>query len=344
MPRGSPPPAVTPPPTGVFVNLKTCGGGLVVGGDITYGTGVRFVRTDVFTGYIWGTSDNKWHNLVTSSTMAGQTGGFGLNPAVNTAQNQQYMPAGGGGPIDIAGADNDATVAYMYMGGKIWVSTNVNTTNPDNLTWVYANKTFTHLDTSNGNWAPGGRRLAVDPNNKNHVIVGTGQDGVWETTNGLSGGTATWTQISTGVLPLAQVFDTGYGPYLASGSNPSYNIAFDRASGVNGSNLTNKVYIFTPSASGSGVYTTTNGNTASLTRTTGGPSTAMIMMKVAPSGGVVWAVDAASASAGARAQMGNVWKYSGTTWTNVLNTGNYQSVAISAQNVAHMAALWARWH
>src|SRR4051812_23288487 len=64
-----------PPVTNKFQTLKTCGGGWVVGADLSP-NGVRFMRGDVFFGYIWG-NDSTWHNLVTTASMPAALQGFG---------------------------------------------------------------------------------------------------------------------------------------------------------------------------------------------------------------------------------------------------------------------------
>ena len=67
------------------------GGGNISGQNIS-ATGVRFVRGDVFGGYIFGT-DNTWH-LINGETNMCPSGipcpYFGYNPA-NTAANQVFV-------------------------------------------------------------------------------------------------------------------------------------------------------------------------------------------------------------------------------------------------------------
>lgn len=327
--------AGAPPVTNSFAPLQVCGGGWNVGAEINPATGVRFVRTDTFSAYLFGTNDNSWHNVITKSSFP--TANFGLFPT--TGASQVFQPGVGGGVLDIAGAPSTSTTAYLYYGGKIFVSTNVNPASPDSITWTDTGLVLTHVDQANGStqsWRQAGRRLAVDPNNRDHVLIGTMQDGVWETTNATHGGGATWTQISTGVLPLAQLAPDGNN----DSDSPAYQIAFDPASGVNGSNLTNKLYIFTPSASNSGLYATTNGATASLTHVTaGGPTVVAIKMKIGQTGGQVWIVDGQTIAGGAN-QGGSLWQYSGGTsgtWTHRVTSYSYVSVAIEPHNANHMA-------
>jgi hypothetical protein len=314
----------SPPVTNSFANLLTCGGGLVVGEDIPV-TGVRFVRTDAAFGYLWGTNDSQWHNLVTKASMPAAA--FGLNPTTGTSQIWQGPSQG---VNEIAGAPSDSTVAYMFYFGRLFVSTNVDPTNPDSIIWTDTGLTQL-ADFPNGANRTNGHRLAVDPNNKDHVLLGTMQAGLKETTNGTHVGGATWTTVSTAVIP--QSTDLG------SANSPGYLITFDPSSGVNGSSLTNTLYVFTFSASNPGVYRTTNGSTASLALTSSGPTSGMAHMAMGPTGGVLWAVDQPNFS-GSDSD-GNVWKFVSGTWTKVLNSvsGGYHTIAINPLNVNHLAAV-----
>src|SRR6185503_16625454 len=75
--RGSLVSIVAPPITNSFTTLRTGGGGLAVGVDISP-TGVRFLRGDVWSGWVWTTNlDNCgpqavtgcWYDLISSASM-----------------------------------------------------------------------------------------------------------------------------------------------------------------------------------------------------------------------------------------------------------------------------------
>jgi len=147
------------------------------------------------------------------------------------------------------------------------------------------------------------RALTVDPNNRDHVIVGTQYDGIFETFNGTAGGSATWAPLSAGV-PIQ--YNTG-----GSGANLIPLAAFDPNSGTTGG-LTNTVYVWTPGAT-AGVYKTTTTTTGSWSLMVGSPSTAQnIQVTSATIGqGDVWVTDGAVGAAS-----GSLWQFTGGTWNN----------------------------
>ena len=317
-----------PPVTNSFAPLRTGGGGLVVGADLSP-TGVRFLRGDVFSGYIWttnlsycgpqATSNSPagcWFDVINSDSMPAVN--FGVNPTTGTSQ--KWQRPSNYSVLEIAGAPSTSTVAYTVYANRVYVSTNVDPANPQNLTWTLASVNAsgfpTNLtDNSNSATRSGGRRLAIDPANPDHVLYGSNTGGLWETKNGRSGATATWAQISTSSVPIATT---------------NYNIAFDPANA-------NNVYVFTNGAS-SGLYASTdNGATYTLV-TAGGPTNAQCLV-VAPTGGKVWLV------AGSPGANGDVWTYSGGTggsWVDkVAASGNeWHWVAINPNNSGtHIALL-----
>lgn len=332
----------SPPVTNAFTNLKVGGGGWVVKSDISK-TGVRFAGTDVAYGYMWGTDLSKcgpqaisgcWINVVRKSSMPAAN--FGFFPTTGTSQ--VYQGAVGGGMLEIAGAPSDATTGYMNYAGKVFVSTNIDPTHPTSFTWVLATAGGsgfpTVTDSSNNAYRMAGRKMAIDPNNRDHVIVGTQTQGLWETFNGTAGASATWAQISTGSVPLSTAVT-------------NYNIAFDQVGTMScpgvGGTCSATIYIFSSNVATPGVYQSSDGG-ATYVLLASSPTPGMSMLVVAPSGHILWAVDNPGTSSGQ--VNGNLWKFVPSTpgmgvWTKVLSSGgnSYHSVAVNPNNVNHMVAL-----
>lgn len=320
--------------TGTFASMQLWGGGFVVGQDAPYPSGVNFMRTDSFGAYLYGTNDSRWHQVITSASFANAAcdastsythpgSCFGYYPATGTSQTYQGF---GAGVVEICGAPSNSSIAYMFYGGLIYVSTNIDPTNPDSETWLNTNQLagggFTKTsDNSNITNRYNGRFCAVDPNNVNHVIFGTQASGIWESLDGGS----TWAAISTSDIPLA-----------AGATN--YQTAFDPASGTTtrgGVTVTNTLYVFSSNGSAPGVYkSTTGGGTGTWSLTSGGP-TSMQHMVVAQTGGLLWAVNGATIDG----SVGGLFKYNGTWSTEIATTAGLHSVAVNPSNVNHVVAL-----
>ena len=309
-------------PTSIPIqSAQIWGGGLISGCD-HLATGVHLCRTDEFSGYLYGT-DTKWHNLITLSsfstaacdvTFAVPGSCFGIYPLTGTSASNQNNS----GVIELCDSPASTSTAYMYYGGYIFKTTNLDTANPDNLTWVNTNQ-LAGGGFANTNDGPAtavrknGRFMACDPNNVNHVFVGTFSIGLWETKDGGSH----FTQVSSSDIPTS--------------TSAGYLIAFDPNSGTTGG-LTNKVYVFT-SGSTAGLYATTNGGgSGNWALTTSSPITGQHMI-VDPNG-IVWLVDGAGTFGG-----GNLQQYSGGSWTAKVSHSNLHSVASNPLNANHMVAV-----
>ncbi len=274
------------------------GGGYIDGLSTPPSTGVRFARTDAGGVYVW--SAGMWQQLITSSIL----------PASDSGAN------GHGLNIDeISGCNDDATCAYLYYGGYVFFSSTINTSDPSGIKFCRdsGNLPQQTADTNNlFNTRGEGSTLAVDPNNKNHVILGTTVNGLYETFNGATCN-PTWTQISSGLIPT-------------SGAK-GYRIAFDSTSTMtchSGSGTcSKKAYIWT-SGGIAGVYATANAG-ASWTLTSSGP-TSVSRMKVSSAtlgAGNVWVTDS----------NGGIWRFSGASWANIPSPGNCcSSIAINPLN------------
>lgn len=372
-----------PPFAQGWYQVRLGGGGLEVGADFP-STGVRFIKSDAAGAFMWNTTTSKWSQVICQTCIPTNTTpgayNFGYYPSVGTNQILYGPKPGVNNPglLGLAGAPNDATVAYAFLNGHVLVSTTVNPADPETIGWIdtgplYSsaitnatwaatsggqvtftvtrinngctigcffkvegmtpsgyNGTYTAISATGttivaaltpnpGAFSVGGtyrsitadygvsasrfqRALNVDPNNKDHVIVATQYDGIFETFNGTAGSAATWASLSSGV-PF--VYASG-----SSGVNLIPLVAFDKNSGVTGGN-TNTVYLWTNGTT-AGVYKTTTTTTGTWSLMAGSPATAQnIQVTEATIGqGDVWVTDGATASTA-----GSLWQYNGS-WTN----------------------------
>lgn len=152
------------------------------------------------------------------------------------------------------------------------------------------------------------RALEIDPNNKDHVVVSTQYDGLFETFNGTAGASATWAPFSASI-PVTLRGQPG-----DSGATIIPIIAFDKNSGVTGGN-TNTVYVSTPAAT-AGVYKTTTTTTGTWALMAGSPTTAqsMIVTTATIGQGDVWVTSGTPSQS-----IGNVWQYNGS-WNNRISS------------------------
>lgn len=293
-------------------SMQLWGGGLVAHIDRP-STGVEFAAPDGSGGYANG-SDAIWHQIINSVSFAtaacdspafANPGScFGMYPTTGTSQ--LFQGGSNAAPVEMCGSPKDSTRAFMFYQGYVFRSDNVSIASPDTITWInttqLAGGGFTKTtDNSNANFRFNGRFIGCDPNNKDHLFLGTQANGVWETKDGGS----TFAAISTSDIPL-------------STNTTNYIISFDPASGVNGSGLTNGICIYTNGVT-AGVYCSSiGGGAGTWTLQSGGPAT-MQHMTFAPTGGVLWAVDG---SASGSPQSGNLLKLSviGGSWSTVLTT------------------------
>jgi hypothetical protein len=244
--------ALTAPVIPVGWSRVPLGPGGLISGLSFHSDGTKICRMDTSGAYVWLPGDTRWKMCVTKTSSTGDTGsvpdadsppGYGANP----------------GTFEVAVAPSDSTRMYMMWGpqadGRVWKSDNKGTT------WV---KTARATDTFNANsqaWRHAGRKMAVDPINKDVVICG-GSLGVTMTANG---GTS-WTTIATSQIPAS----TATGP---DGAEQVYLFCFDPNSAQVGGK-TQGIYCFSV---GVGVYKTTNGGTTWTLAAASGPTTAIAM-------------------------------------------------------------------
>jgi len=300
-----------------FISQLKIGGGGWTTRCMTGTNGYSRCRTDTYGGFEKNPGTGIWSQFVVQSRMPAAN--FGFFPTSGTGQVMQ-----GSGGIYALGQSPSGTTVYFVWGHRVFVSTN------NGASYTLAGTVGTHDNDANGIWRQEGPKMAVDPNNSDHVLIGTDQDGLFETFNGTNAGGATFTSISPAIIPtaIASVF----------GGFPSYNIVFDPSSAHNcraGAISTCGVYVFaytesagTPNGK---VWKSTDG-LASVTGTTGGP-TIVEDFAISPTGGAVWATDASN---GASENGGQLWKYNGTSWAQVSGV-NGHSIAINPTNSLKMA-------
>ena len=180
---------------------KVGGGGFVTGYDTSADGTTRAVRTDTYGGYIWNASSSKWEQILTSSSMGADA----------TVSNGTYI-------YEMVVAPNDPNRLYMWWNGYAYKTTN-------------RAATWTKLTTYNGGvQAPNqlmttyaglvyqarvyGKKMAVDPQNPNVVLIGSEVSGLQMSTDG----GATFTTISQVPLPSANGYQINNVGGYASGT------------------------------------------------------------------------------------------------------------------------------
>jgi hypothetical protein len=199
--------------------------------------------------------------------------------------------SGGIGVYEARIAPSNTSHFYMMLNGYVFSSTNKG----GNWTRTAFTQDLT-FNTSDG-FRTNGRYMAVDP--MNELIVYAGTPTALSVT--LNGGTSFGT-VSSVTAPT----DTLHGGVL---------VAFDPSSSVI-SNVTQGIYACSP---GNGVFHSTNGGT-SFTKITGTPTTCGDLLVDAA--GLVWLVDTGGGG-------GNLWKLSGSTWTEPITSGTIGGVAVN---------------
>lgn len=202
------PPPPPPSPTSLLFAQKW-GGGLNVHNVWVRGTGVHLVTPDGHGVYAWGTADNHWHQLMTNVAFTSPNPGglpaaacdplltpgscYGIFPgpgAQGLKQNNAYF-AGAiytCGSADTTGLASGDTQAYTFWGGPlqaptsagalILVTSNLNLSHPDTMTWINTQQLpgggFTPTGDKANDGAPrlNGPLMFCDDHNRNHFMVG----------------------------------------------------------------------------------------------------------------------------------------------------------------------------
>ena len=256
------------------------------------------VRTDTYGAYLWNGAE--WQQLVTSASM----------PALFVDYAELYND----GVYEIQVAPNNSSDMYMVYPVQantypplsgVYKSTNKGTT------WTQTN--FSPIENgaslaANGPYRMWGQKMAINPTNPNNVYVGTGAQGLFETTDGGD----TWSSVSG--VPDGTVDGGGNYPGITG-------ILFDPAS-------TTIMYV---ASYGNGVYQTINGGTNwNKINGSGGPSTVRYAaISSSGAGGTYFAVDSNQ----------NLWVYAGGTWTEAISDGTVYGVAVDPDNSSHVVAV-----
>lgn len=265
----------------VWWPLRVGGGGWLTGIDISADGTTRVVRTDTYGAYVWDSRRSHWRQLVNKLSM----------PAANDAVDVNA------GVYEIRVAPTLPTRLYMAYRGYVYRS--------DDGGSQWRQTTFPRVPMdANDEFRMTGPKMAVDPANPDVVYVGTGQSGLFVTTDGGN----LWQLVTS--VPKASPSDKGQHPGYAG-------IVFDPSSGTTGVK-TNRIYA---GSYGHGVWVSDDAG-VTWARTTDGP-TNIRRVAVAPDGTLFATDNDRSAK--------NTWKRTGGTWTN-LNIGTYHSIAIDPSN------------
>lgn len=170
------------------------GGGGLVTGMVTHPSdaSVRYIRTDVGGAYRWEANSGRWRQIVRRESSSGMPDSAAAAPASV-------------GVSALAVDPSNSSIVYLAMPlprpASLKDATGIDSTAGS----VYRssdrglNFTRTNLAVSlfpNGGTRSDGERLAVDPNNGNTLFFGTGNQGLWRTTNAMD-----WTQLTGGGAP-----------------------------------------------------------------------------------------------------------------------------------------------
>jgi hypothetical protein len=246
-----------------FGQIPIGGGGYVTGMDLA-ADGTIVGRVDVFGAYLNNTSniDNtsnvgNWAPLITATSVPSSLFGFANGDSGGTYVD---FAGHGGGVYEIRIAPSNTNVMYMLWGagptGVMLVTTN------KGATWTQMSNfpLLTFFNRGYQNDANSGlsrlfqKKIAVDPKNENIVYIGTPANGLYVTTNGTNGASATFTQI-TGVP-------------AGTSRNGVCAVAFDPTSSIVGRTTQHIIAC----SYGNGVYETTNGGSSWALAGSGGPT------------------------------------------------------------------------
>ncbi len=293
-------------------NVAIGGGGFVTG--IVFSpaqSGLAYARTDVGGFYRWNGATSTWTPLTDAFAAAqgNDLGGESIAPDPVNA-NIVYAAAG------MYRTNGNGVILRSTDQGRTWTTNSIPVPMGGN---------------ENGRGM--GERLAVDPNNDTILYFGSRTAGLWKSTN--SG--ATWAKVTA----FPATGDSGYGLPV---------VVFDKRGGTSAGS--NTIYVAAASKNaGSNLYRTTNAG-ASWALVSGGPSGLMAHHASIGSDGTLWLAysnDYGPYDTTGVSLVGQVWKLSANTWTNVTppsaNWGGMAGgISVDAQNAQHVIVSTLDWY
>ncbi len=194
------------------------GGGFITGLSMDRAGKTFVARTDVYGAYVWSDADNRWHQLVTATSMP---------------QNDRTQDGIAQGVYEVAVAPSRPDRIYMALKGRVYRSDDRGAhfiaaqIGPSPLSWD-----------ANSPWRLHGPFLAVDPGNPDLVLLGTPGEGLWRSADA----GRTWQRVAS--MPASPDLD----PAAPGAQGPGSQVWFEP--GRDGSS-TGRVFAF---ASGKGMY------------------------------------------------------------------------------------------
>jgi photosystem II stability/assembly factor-like uncharacterized protein len=172
--------------------LPTGPGGFVTGLVIhPHERDVMFARTDVGGAYRWDPADKSWVQMLTTSSVSDRKASdYNVESvAVSPSDPQRvYLSTGNDDDPGTSGHElpRDGRILRSDDGGRTWR--------------VLPQQFFVSANTE---YRTGSERLAVDPLDPDHVLLGTRREGLWTSTDGGD----SWTQVSLSTLPVGRAAD-----------------------------------------------------------------------------------------------------------------------------------------
>lgn len=267
--------------------LRIGGGGWLTGLDISADGSTRVVRTDTYGAYLWDAGTSRWIQLVTSESLP-----------VDEVDVERAQ-----GVYEIRVAPSQPNRLYMAYDGRVFRS--------DTRGSRWSATAFPRVSTMDPNDAfrTWGEKMAVDPVNPDHVLVGTPRDGLFVTRDG----GASWRKVAA--VPASGQYKQGW-PGITG-------IAFDPDSGVD-AGLTRGIYV---ASSAYGVYHSADAGSSwtHLTENSGPQS----VLHASVAGGAYFATSPDLQ----HTKPNGVWKYSSAGWQDINPGGQYwHSIAIDPRD------------
>ncbi|MCX6181249.1 MAG: T9SS type A sorting domain-containing protein [Bacteroidetes bacterium] len=260
------------------------GGGGFVTGIVTSADeqNLMYARTDVGGAYRWNAANSQWIPLL-DWVSENQTGYMGVEAlAIDpSATNKLYMLVG---------------TSYFNSG-----ATAILRSNDYGATFSISDVTAKFKAHGNGGGRQNGERLAVDPNKGSILFCGTRSNGLFKSTDaGVS-----WSVVSSFAVPTTP-------------SGNGINCVLMDPSSASKGNATQTFYVAV-SATGNNLFVTKDGGT-SFNAIAGAPTALMPQRMVLAEDGTLYITYADTEGPG-NATTGQVWKYKGSTWTNITPAG-----------------------